>query len=99
MSNAAEKIKAVKINKCIGVRVDCDFNLYGYGIQDLEDEIKTIESRIQDFQEFIKDHRSQDDITLCAVREYEEQCSLCGEGWDEVNDEDGHYCGNCGVEI
>ena len=40
-----------------------------------------LERWVDDFQEFIRDHRSQDPVNLSVEREYEDQCSLCGNKW------------------
>ena len=52
-------------------------------IPTLEKQAKALESWASDFNDFIRDHRSQDPIDLYINREYEEQCSHCGYTWEE----------------
>lgn len=58
----------------------------------LEDKAKRLEEWCRDFEEFLRDHRSQDPVSLSVEREYQEQCSLCGREWEE--DEEGPLCCN-----
>ena len=58
----------------------------------LEDKAKQMEEWCLDFEEFLRDHRSQDPVILNVEREYQEQCSLCGREWEE--DADGPLCCN-----
>ena len=41
----------------------------------------------REFEAFVRDHRSQDQISVSVEREYEEQCSHCGYKWE--TDEEG----------
>ena len=45
------------------------------------------ESWIRDFNDFIRDHRSQDPVSLNVEREYKDVCSHCRHEWEE--DENG----------
>ncbi len=56
----------------------------------LEDKARRLEEWCQDFEEFIRDHRSQDPVSLNVERQYQEQCSLCGREWEE--DDNGPLC-------
>jgi len=100
MSEAELKPLAAKVNKCVSVRVDCDFRLAWFERRSIEEKVKALESRIKDFEYFLKDHRSQDDINLSVIREYEDQCSLCGDKWEIYKDEVGKpSCASCGADI
>ena len=59
----------------------------------VEDRAKALERWAQDLQEFIRDHRSQDPVSITVEREYQNQCSHCGREWEE--DADGPVC--CGI--
>lgn len=52
----------------------------------LEDKAKQLEDWCKDFEWFMRDHRSQDPVSLNVERQYEEQCSYCGSAW-EVDEE------------
>ena len=62
---------------------------------ELEENLK---SWARDFQNFLRDHRSQDAILLDIEREIKEVCSACGEEWEGADtDEIGEYCIICGA--
>jgi len=48
---------------------------------------------VEEFTEFIRDHRSQDPVVLYVNRVYREECSHCGSEW-----EDPPFCCNKAVE-
>lgn len=56
----------------------------------MERRAKELDSWAHEFEEFVRDHRSQDPVRLNVIREQEEQCSLCGSKWEE--DADGPLC-------
>lgn len=59
-----------------------------------------LEDWIKEFKEFLRDHRSQDLISLYVEKEYIDICSECKEKWEEYKDEDGTVtCANCGAEL
>ena len=53
----------------------------------LENKAKELEQWCRKFEEFVRDHRSQDPVSLSVKREYEEQCSHCRYKWE--TDEEG----------
>ena len=75
----------------VNVSVICD-PPYAVGrwTRTMEQKAKALESWCREFEEFIRDHRSQDPIDLHVEREYQEQCSHCGREWEE--DKDGPVC-------
>ena len=87
------KEKTVKQKVLIDLHVTCD-PPYSVGrwSKTLEDKAKRLEEWCRDFEEFLRDHRSQDPVSLNVEREYQEQCSLCGREWEE--DADGPLCCN-----
>lgn len=54
----------------------------------------------REFHDFMRDHRSQDAVSMNVVRDTEEVCSECGSKWDPTTLEgDTHIsCAYCGVE-
>lgn len=46
-----------------------------------EKEAKAMESLCSEFNDFVRDHRSMDWITLNVEREYQDQCSHCHSLW------------------
>ena len=74
----------MKINRLIDVKVEIDapsIPWYEYR-GDIEKRAKCLERWSKDFEEFVRDHRSQDPIGLNVIRIYEDQCSHCGKDWD-----------------
>ena len=54
----------------------------------------------KEFQEFIRDHRSQDPVCMNVEREEAECCSACHEEYEAMIDEDGHEaCAYCGEKL
>jgi hypothetical protein len=66
-----------------------------------EERAKELERAVKDFEEFLRDHRSQDMVTLFVDRVYADVCSECDEEWElDTHPETGKpICAWCGVEI
>jgi transposase len=61
---------------------------------------KTLNSWARELEEFIRDHRSQDQISINIIRETYDTCSVCGREWEVYNEDDGSIvCSNCGAII
>ena len=56
----------------------------------VEQQARQLEEWCREFEEFVRDHRSQDPVSLSVQRQYEERCSHCGRQWEE--DADGPVC-------
>ena len=93
-----EKQKAKKVVVIKDVRVECEFGLDWYDRQSEEHRIKALQREIDSFHNFVKDHRSQDHITLNMVKDYEDQCSVCGALWETYEEIDGVFCASCGTD-
>ena len=75
----------------VDVRILCDPpGLVGSWSHTLEDKARRLEEWCREFEEFVRDHRSQDAVGLTVEREYQDQCSFCGREWEE--DADGPLC-------
>ena len=77
-----------KIKRVVNIFILCEppkFLSYRYA--DLEQYAKDCENWVQEFHNFIRDHRSQDPVTLNVEREYQDVCSFCGSDWE--TDENG----------
>jgi hypothetical protein len=70
----------VKVLSNVIVVADVDRAIYRW--RKLEDYAKQAESLVKEFDDFVRDHRSMDWVDLRVVREYEEQCSHCGNLWE-----------------
>ena len=76
----------------VDVTISCEPPAPGwhYRSGSMEETEKHYEVWVEDFHEFIRDHRSQDPVRLNVEREYEDQCSFCQSTWD--TDDDGCPC-------
>jgi len=74
------------------IAISCDPPSVPYYIQNKGQEAiaKYYESWVREFDEFIRDHRSQDPVSLDVERIYTEVCSHCGYEWD--TGETGYPC-------
>ena len=102
MKYTKPKEKAKKLHILTDVKVEADLsnmlwrrNYYGKE----EEKAKDLERAVKDFEDFLRDHRSQDMISLSVERVFEDVCSVCKDTWDIVDDKDGKYCGNCGADL
>lgn len=81
----------MKTKVLIDVTVSCDPpSSIGRWSRDMEGKARALESWAMEFEEFIRDHRSQDPVSLVVERQYQDQCSHCGREWEE--DSDGPLC-------
>ena len=51
---------------------------------------------LRGFEEFIRDHRSQDAVQLSIVEVRMDLCSKCHKEWETYKEDDVVYCANCG---
>ena len=102
-----EKMCHVVEKVLVDVQATIEFHLkwWDYGVHKngkfvegtMEDRAKCLEERCQDLKQFLKDHRSQDEVELTVERKYADQCSVCGREW-EPDVEDGiTCCAGCGA--
>lgn len=67
----------------VDVKVVCDPPyMAGYWGRNLEDKARQLEKWCREFEQFVRDHRSQDPVGIYVEREYQEQCSHCGYEWE-----------------
>lgn len=67
--------------------------------ESMEQYAKRLEAACREFEEFVRDHRSQDNISLSVIRDHQDQCSECGGEW-ETCEESGHeVCAHCGRTV
>ena len=81
----------MKIKILTDVTITCDPpRVSNYLYRNPEAYAKEMERWVEDFHDFIRDHRSQDPVHLDVNRVYEDQCSHCHNNWEE--DADGPLC-------
>jgi hypothetical protein len=103
MSETQEKKAAQKKRVLVDVEVVADLsNMCWYRQSNVppEEWAKHLEYAVKEFEDFLRDHRSQDKISLDVRRVYQKQCSACEGEWEPERAENGVlFCANCGVEI
>ena len=81
-----ETIKTTKREKvAVDVRVICEFNSMhrAYG-QSVEKSVALLQREATDFEQFVRDHRSQDAVRLKVEVIEETRCTACGKEWDTM---------------
>lgn len=91
---------AHKINVMTDVKIEVDMPHIPYycrgNMKKTEDYLK---GWVKEFHEFIRDHRSQDPVSLNVERVMEDVCSDCNHGWDTYEEEGKTFCSWCGEEV
>jgi hypothetical protein len=65
-----------------------------------DDYGKCLEAKCKEFEQFLRDHRSQDVVTLTVERERADLCSACNAVWESDKDPDGQvFCASCGAVL
>lgn len=80
------------------VRVEADFSqgLRWMRFASQEAKAKELEGLVKDFHDFLRDHRSQDMVSLNVERIYGEECSACGREWESAEEDGVVFCAYCG---
>lgn len=72
-----------KVNVLTDVKIECEPpHFYGWGRRTIEQRAQELESWAREFEAFVRDHRSQDPISLNVVKVFEDQCSHCHSEWE-----------------
>ena len=64
-----------------------------------EYKARRLEEAARDLESFIRDHRSQDPVSITIERVYEDQCSGCHNTCECYNEGEKEYCAHCGKEV
>ncbi len=94
-----ETTTTVRKQVLVDVKVEADLSgmLWCRYYADTEKEAKDLERAVKDFHDFLRDHRSQDMISLDVTRIYEDQCSHCREIWEQDMFDGKPGCASCGA--
>ena len=101
MSETKESAKPVERLMDVSVEVNPPHYAYGYS-RDTERIAKSLEYWAKDLVDFVRDHRSQDELDLAVVRDVREVCSLCGRDWETILPDDDcqiETCAWCGEPV
>lgn len=74
----------MKKNVLVDVRIVADVSrgLTYWGNPTIERMAKQMESLASEFNDFVRDHRSMDWVTLEVERTYQDQCEHCSSEWE-----------------
>jgi hypothetical protein len=64
-----------------------------------ERRIRELEAWARELEAFVRDHRSQDPISLTVEKETKTVCDLCGREWETYTEDGETYCASCGVGV
>jgi thioesterase domain-containing protein len=64
-----------------------------------EQRIRELEAWARELEEFVRDHRSQDPISLTIERVTETVCDQCSRQWETYTEDGVTYCAGCGVQV
>lgn len=98
----AQTKKAKKREKVlVDVKVEADLSgmIYRSFCKTEEDRAKELERAVKEFHDFLRDHRSQDLVTLEVQRIRKDLCSACGNEWETDIVDGKEICLQCEAEV
>lgn len=93
-----------KIKMLVDVRVVADMSRVVSWHRSEEYRAEELARLANDFNEFIKDHRSQDHILLSVEKVFADVCSSCGSAWETMEADEPMFpgetqCASCGASV
>ena len=70
-----------------------------YHWQMMETYGNALDTWAKELEEFIRDHRSQDNVSITVERVMETQCDQCHREWEPYTEDGVTFCANCGVPV
>lgn len=64
-----------------------------------EELAKTYQGWVNEFDDFLRDHRSQNVNCLMVQKTVDVVCSCCRSIWEQDRDDTGIYCASCGARV
>ena len=103
MSETQTQKLAKPERRLVDVHVEIDAPYYAYGrSRDPERIAESLEWWAKEFNDFLRDHRSQDALDIKVVRDIKDVCSLCGRPWEITPPDDDcphETCAWCGERV
>lgn len=91
----------VKLAKPVTVLVDLRVVLEGrvptYRDESMERYGVRLDAWARELEEFIRDHRSQDNVSITVERVRETVCDQCQRSWETYAEAGETHCASCGV--
>jgi ribosomal protein L37AE/L43A len=81
------------------LRIVLDGRVPWYAYQTMDERGKALDRWARELEEFIRDHRSQDNVSLTVERVTEVQCDHCHRAWETYTEDGETYCASCGVTV
>lgn len=67
----------------VNLKIECELpHIPFWESKTLESRAKYLDEWARDFNDFIRDHRSQDRVDLSVERVFEDQCEFCNYEWE-----------------
>ena len=89
----------MKTRKLRNVQITCEppTHIYRWNLS-LERQADVMEAWVEEFHDFMREHRPQDPVNLSVERLYRDECSFCGSEWEAWWDIEGPCCCNKAIE-
>lgn len=70
-----------------------------YPWQTMEERGKALDQWARELEDFIRDHRSQDAVSITVERVLQTQCDQCNREWETYTEDGTTFCSGCGVGV
>jgi protein-arginine kinase activator protein McsA len=90
---------AKKVSRLVDTELILTHNVTYYRWDTDESYSQRLKEWAEELEEFIRDHRSQDRISIEVHRKMEDQCDQCGKPWEPDTQDGVTGCAYCGVTI
>jgi hypothetical protein len=87
------------ITRLVSLRIVVDPPRPSYWGQTEEQRVRELEAWARELEAFVRDHRSQDPISVTVERETETVCDQCHREWETYTEDGVTCCAGCGVQV
>lgn len=99
MNEVAVAKLAKPVTVVTDLRIVLDGRVPTYPWQTMEERGKALDQWARELEEFIRDHRSQDNVSITVERVRQTQCDQCHREWEPYTEDGETYCAGCGVQV
>ena len=97
-------VEAKTCKRVDGVLTDVHLEAYppsyvGRYMRTPEGRASELRQWVREFQDFLRDHRSQDLIGIDVVEDRDDICSSCRSVWETYTEDGVEYCASCGAVV
>ena len=94
-----EAVEVRPVTRLVSLRIVVDPPRDSYWWRTEEQRIRGLEAWAHELEEFVRDHRSQDPISLTVERENETVCDRCHREWETYTEDGATCCAGCGARV